>query len=52
MSASMVQKFSESMHGSFEDFLVAQCLVGDIYKNRHKAQSNKCKNTKQEHKLD
>ena len=35
MSASMVWKLSEFMHGCFEDFLVAECLVGDIYKNRH-----------------
>ena len=35
MSALIVQKFSESVRGCFGDFLVAECLVGDIYKNRH-----------------
>ena len=37
----MVQKFSESVHGHFEDFLVTECLVGDICKERHEAQSNR-----------
>jgi len=38
MSASMVRKFSKSVRGRFEDFLEAECLVGDIYTNRHKVE--------------
>jgi len=52
MFASVDLKFSEFVRGRFEDFLEAECLVGDIYTNRHKAKRNMCKNTKQEHKLD
>ena len=44
MSASMVQKLSESVRGSFENFLVAECLVRDICKDRHKATSAKTQN--------
>ena len=51
MSASMVQKFSESVRGRFEDFLEVECLVGDIYTNKHKAEKQLQKH-KQEHNLD
>ena len=50
MSASIVQKLSESVRGRFENFLVAECLVGDICKDRHKATSAKTQN--RTHKLD
>ena len=50
MSASMVQKLSESVRGRFEKFLVAECLVGDICKDGHKATSAKTQN--RTHKLD
>ena len=49
MSASMLLKFYESVRGRFKDFLEAECLVGDICTNRHKAeeqvQKHKNKNT-------
>ena len=38
MFALMVLKFSESVNGRFKDFLEAECLVGDICTNRHKAE--------------
>ena len=38
MSTSMLLKFSESVRGRFEDFLEAECLVGDICTDRHTAE--------------
>ena len=51
MSASMDLKLSMFVRGRLDDFLEAECLVGDIYTNT-KTKKNRCKNTKTEHKLD
>ena len=44
MSASMVLKFFESVHGCFEDFLEAESLVGAQTNTKNKATSAQTQN--------
>ena len=43
MSASMDLKLLESVHGHLEDFLEVECLVGDIYTNKHTTEKTSAK---------
>ena len=39
-------KLLESVQGCLDDFLEAECLLGDICTRKHTTERNTCKNTK------
>ena len=43
MSTSVDMKLSEFVRGRLEDFLEAECFVGDICTRKQKTEKNKCK---------